>query len=525
MTDKSGEPAKLFDLGDSEGVNESERILTKLCRRSFLRLWSQTNIYTDEGYKEGKGGTKELCDALVIFGNDVIIFSDKHITFQAGRPLNVAWPRWYKRAVLDSCKQLHGAESWLRRFPTRAFLDAKCQRALPIAVPTNAAVRFHLVAVTRGGQEAAIAAQGKGSLGSFFVDTELHGDEHFKAPFTLGFPRPGKRFVHVFDEVTIELLMAEFDTAVDFLDYLKAREELLGRPDCAVMAPGEEQLMAVYLITMDKSGLRHVFLNVPDGAELPDTIVFDDTFYKRLKSEPGYRRKKIADGISYEWDRLIERFLEYGDPGIHPVFVDQGKADTETGLRLLAAESRFRRRQLATTFTGALMRVEAGERVGRLVYSGVAGETVFIFVVVPKRQAETYDDYRGYRMSVLHAYVRTARLKAPLGTTFVGIAFDNPNKDYQGGSEDLFVWSKESWTDAELAELEEKRIGLGLWGKTMEYSRYRQDEFPQADQAIAIRPVPAPGWAEGTPQDRDKGKAVKRRKKMQQKSKRQNRRK
>lgn len=58
MTDKSSEPAKLFDLGDSEGVNESERILTKLCRRSFLRLWPQTNIYIDEGYKEGKGGCR-----------------------------------------------------------------------------------------------------------------------------------------------------------------------------------------------------------------------------------------------------------------------------------------------------------------------------------------------------------------------------------------------------------------------------------------------------------------------------------
>ncbi len=122
------EPCRLFDLGDSEGVNESERILTNLCRRSFLRLWSQTNIYTDEGFKDGKGGTKELCDALVIFGNDVIIFSDKHIKFQADKELEVAWPRWYKRAVLDSCRQLHGAKSWLTRFPERVFLDSRCLR-------------------------------------------------------------------------------------------------------------------------------------------------------------------------------------------------------------------------------------------------------------------------------------------------------------------------------------------------------------------------------------------------------------
>lgn len=160
MDQFSGKPRRLFDLGDSEGVNESEHILTNLCRRSFLRLWSQTNIYTDKGFKDAKGGTKELCDALVIFGNDVIVFSDKHITFQVDKELKVAWPRWYKRAVLDSCRQLHGAKSWLKRFPERAFLDPKCLRKLPILVPTGEAVRFYLVAVTRGSWDAALAAQG-----------------------------------------------------------------------------------------------------------------------------------------------------------------------------------------------------------------------------------------------------------------------------------------------------------------------------------------------------------------------------
>lgn len=317
--------------------------------------------------------------------------------------------------------------------------------------------------------------------------------------------------------------MSEFDTAVDFLAYLKAREALLGRRGASVMAPGEEQLMAAYLITMDKSGTQHVFVNLPPGSQLPDLLAFDGSFYARLKTEPGYRRKKIADKVSYEWDRLIERFLEYGDPGLNKAFVDQSNAETETGLRLLAAESRFRRRQLATSFLGALMRVEAGGRIGRLVYGGVADETVFVFVVVSKRANETYDEYRSHRMAVLHAYVQTARLKAPLGTTFVGIAFDNPNKDYEGGSEDMFVLSRSSWTAEELAELEQKRKELGLWGSAMEYSRYRQDEFPQADQTMAIQRIEMPRPAENHSRRADKSKAAKIRKKMQQKSKRRNR--
>lgn len=520
----NNEPRQLFDLGNSEGVNESERILTNLCRRSFLRLWSQTNIYTDEGFKDGKGGTKELCDALVIFGNDVIVFSDKHIKFQADKELKIAWPRWYKRAVLDSCRQLHGAKSWLKRFPERAFLDPKCLRKLPILVPTGEAVRFHLIAVTRGSWDAALAAQGGEGFGSFGVSSSLEGDAHLTAPFFIGLPEPSKQFVHVFDEGTIELLMSEFDTAIDFTDYLKARESLLGHRGTEVTACGEEELMAAYLRTMDESGTRHVFFNIPPGKPLPDTVVFDGSHYEALASDPGYKRKKLADKISYKWDTLIERFIEYGDPGLHERYVDQTALETEVGLRLLAAESRFRRRQLADSFVGALLRVEPEERLGRLVYGGVADETVFVFIIVPKRATQSYAEYRQYRMSVLHAYVKTARLKAELATTFVGIAFDNPRKDYKGGSEDLFVLSKNAWTEDELAELERKRQELGLWGPAMESWRYRQDEFPQPTQAVAIRRTEVDDRKSLQSRDVERRKTTKTRRKMQQQSKRRNRR-
>ena len=520
----NNEPRQLFDLGDSEGVNESERILTNLCRRSFLRLWSQTNIYTDEGFKSGKGGTKELCDALVIFGNRGIFFSDKHIAFQADKELKVAWPRWYKRAVLDSCRQLHGGKSWLKRFPERAFLDPKCLRKLPILVPRGKAVRFHLVAVTRGSWDASLAAKGGEGFGSFGVCSSLEGNAHLTAPFVIGLPEPSKQFVHVFDEGTIELLMSEFDTAIDFIDYLKAREALLGRRGTNVTAFGEEELMAAYLRTMDESGMRHVFFNTPPEELLPDMVVFDGSHYNGLNSDPGYKRKKLADKISYLWDALIERFIEYGDPGLHERYVDQTALETEGGLRLLAAECRFRRRQLAESFIGALHRVKPGDRLGRLVYGGEADETAFVFVIVPKRADESYAEYRQYRMSVLHAYVQTTRLKAELATTFVGIAFDNPHKDYEGGSEDLFVLSKDTWTEEELEELERRRQELGLWGPAMEYWRYRQDEFPQANQAVALRRVEVDDRKSLQSRDGERRKTAKSRRKMQQQSKRRNRR-
>lgn len=526
-TEPPDKPSTIFDLAGSDGINDSERALTRLCHRSFLRLWSQTNVFTDEGFKDGNGPTKELCDALVVFGDDVLVFSDKHIAFQADRHINVAWPRWYKRAIRDSCKQLQGARSWLQRFPDRAFQDPKCTRPLPVPVPSGASIRFHLVAVTRGTREAALANNGGDGLGSLTLSSCVEGDTHFETPFVVGLPEPEKHFVHVFDEVSIELLLNELDTIADFLDYLKKREILLGRRGSHVIALGEEELMASYLRNMNADNTEHVFVDFSPEEGMPDLILFDQGHFQALKDDPGYRRKKEADRISYEWDALIDRFIRYGDLGIHSRYAEQKDVDAEQGLRLMAAETRFRRRQLAESFIGALLRAKNGSRLGRLVYDEDTNETVYIFVVAAKKAEESYEEYRQYRIDLLHAYVRTAKLKAPLGTIFVGIAFDNQYKDYPGGSEDLFVLIKPDWSDDELADLEAQRREFSLWGDAVESSRLTQDEFPQANQQVTTRQflkeLPESA-AVANSRHSERAKANKRRRTVQQASRRKNRR-
>ncbi|AZP71389.1 hypothetical protein EJJ20_16995 [Pseudomonas poae] len=147
------ENSSVFDISDAEGVNESERILMRLCRKSFLSLWAHANLHTDQDMRDGKGSAKEFSDVLLIFGSDVVIFSDKHITFQEDNNLETAWKRWYKRAITASAKQLYGAMNWLERFPTRIFLDSKCSKQIPVKIPKEG-IRFHLVAITRGSADA-----------------------------------------------------------------------------------------------------------------------------------------------------------------------------------------------------------------------------------------------------------------------------------------------------------------------------------------------------------------------------------
>ena len=94
--------------------------------------------------------------------------------------------------------------------------------------------------------------------------------------------------------------------------------------------------------------------------------------------------------------------------------------------------------------------------------------------------------------------------------------------------------SQPTWTEHELAVLETKRQEFGLWGGAMEMSRFRQDEFPQANQRVAIERISRPMVQEteefelrpvtaGNPRQSGKAKTEKGRRKLQQASKRRNR--
>lgn len=202
---------------EAQGTTPSERVLTQLARKAFLSLWSYPNVYSDEGRPAGQGDGKELVDLLVVFGNDVLLFSDKHCSFQVDTDIKVAWPRWYKRAIEKSARQLAGAESFLRRFPGRVFLDKSCQTPLPVAFPDPSVARYFLIAVTRGGHEAAARHFGGGSSGSLMLNNMLEGDAHYEHPFEVGFPLKSGRFIHVLDEKTVGALLEELDTVPDLV--------------------------------------------------------------------------------------------------------------------------------------------------------------------------------------------------------------------------------------------------------------------------------------------------------------------
>lgn len=502
----------MFDLPTATGDTDSERFLAALCRRSFLRLWSYPNTYTDEGLREGKASSgNEFADVLVVFGDDVIIFSDKDIRFNTGIALETAWPRWFKSAVAKSVRQLHGARNWALRFPERIYLDATCQRPLPARLPTGPQARIHLVATTRGSVDAC-AQLHEGSFGSHLINTSIVGDEHREHPFTIGRVEPNKPFVHVFDELTLERVLKERDTAADFIAYLRAREAFLTTPDLTVIAAGEEQLLAAYLSNMRDE--QHWFVPASLDLATTDTLWFDESHWAHLAQRPEYRAKKRADRSSYVWDTLVDRFIALGDPALlgQPLPAN----DLEYALRIIASKSRFERRFLVDALMEAMRAAEAtpGARRFRLFTTLQEPHVAFVFHIEPMVAGEAYDTYRQRRAAILNTYLQCAPLRMVHATMFVGMAFDHPAKEYGGASEDLIVYRLPDGGITNREELRRVADELGILAESLPLQHRHTQDFPAVHHQRAATPKKPRGACE---------RKAKARRKMAKASKRKNR--
>ncbi len=404
---------------ESEGVTTSERYLTRLARKAFLSLWSYSNPFTDEGRSKNKGDGKELCDLLVVFGNNVLLFSDKHCGFPSHQDIKVSWSRWYKRAIEKSARQLLGAEKFIKAYPKRVFLDKDCQARLPIDLPDPRDTRYFLVAVTRGSYRVAKRFWGGGSSGSLMLDSSIEGAAHYEAPFRVGFPLQNRRFVHVLDEMTVEILLEELDTVPDLIAYLQCKETYFCQPGVYVSAAGEEQLLARYMCTIQDG--KHTLPAIPAGTGVVALIEGDWEFYS---ASPQRAAKKEADAPSYMWDQIIEyqSSLIRAGTAISLPELDATVSDHEHVVRALADESRLSRRQLAIDFRHALSQSEPGKKFARVAISGDRHDRAYVFLTAPKPADATYEEYRQMRNDALLMYCLGVKMKFPWLAEAVGVA-------------------------------------------------------------------------------------------------------
>ncbi len=462
----------------AEGTTPAERYLKRICEDSFLTLWSYPEIYRDQ--KAGAGGDgKEICDLIVVFGEDIIIFSDKRCAFpNTGNP-ELDWNRWFKRAVVESCKQAWGAERWIRTNPSRVFLDRACTQKFPFDLPDQSTTRFHLVIVAH--DLAKRCSDAFGGSGTLMIRTDLKGIAAHTLPFTIGDLDPQRSFVHVLDDASLDIILRTLDTISDFTAYLQKKAQLL-RSATTIFAAGEEELLAIYLKKLNEKG-DHDFV-FPEDARSANFIGLGEGHWEDFQQSPERRTQLQANRISYVWDALIERFSYYALRGEQFYSDPQGVASTEIILRFLAREPRTRRRMLGRKLMEMLEKTPTHIRMLSVVLPSNPGDPHYVFLLFPVFTNHSHEDNRAVRRSFLEACCSVAKLKFPDAQDIVGIATESGLSNTER-SEDAIYLDARRWT-VELDD-EARRIQreLGIFVEARETLSV-EHEYPVPDRTMEI---------------------------------------
>jgi len=463
------------------GFTPTEKKLAALADKIFLNLWAYPNLFKSDG--------KELCDLLVVCGDDVLIFSDKNIAWQKGGDVKLSWSRWYRGAIEDSVKQLNGAARYLREHPDELFLDATRKQKYPLALPQLERQRMHHIAVALGA-----------SPGYFRINAELKGRSHLDTtahgfmPFAIGDVQPEGAFVHVFNEQALELLARELDTVTDFTRYLTRRERIMRSGHLLPLA-GEHDLLGYYLLSGGPDE-EHDFVRPGGGAwQEGEKLKIPAGIYAGLAAQPSYKVRQEADKISYAWDNLLGQFTAsiLGGEAEGALGKESKPAEAEKGLRSMALEPRLRRRLLGASMADAMQKAEAAraDRFARLMVPGAhsVDETVGYVLLILAHHGEApgdgYTEYHKRRRALLEGYCLNMlhAIRALKRSIAIGIDASSKVTGRKGGSEDFYALEVDAWTpELEKRALELKEAFGLLRPDNVTYATAGVDEFPRTHE-------------------------------------------
>jgi hypothetical protein len=228
------------------------------------------------------------------------------------------------------------------------------------------------------------------------------------------------------------------------------------------MAHGEEELLATYLnVGIFTRG--HYDFEPPQKKRPKKNILLtiQGEWSAYLMSDT-YFAKRLADDISYTWDRLINHFTEtlLAGTGVS-VWKPATFSTAERGLRCMALEDRFSRRILGEAVQGA---IETGmklkqDRYARMIYPGrgIADfKLAYIILVLAypfhdEAQSELklgYEEYRQLRAMILEAYCLAVLYTNRSLNSVVAIGMDTHSSQTgrEVGSEDFFTIRIDEWT-------------------------------------------------------------------------------
>jgi hypothetical protein len=467
------------------GFTDEEKFLNNLGEKSFLKFWSWPNLFRDQCKNSNAGDGKEICDLTIVFGKNVLLFSDKKISFNTTKQVEVAWTRWARKAIKESVKQIRGARRWLLEYPDRVFIDKACDQIIPIKLPKRDEVKFHNIVVCHGIEEELYSISEECS---FIIDNQIQGEQHWSLdgckPFYIG-KILDEGFFHVFNEATIELVLNEFDTIKDFISYLENREKLITSTQL-VRIQSESDIVQLFYENFNEEQQEYSILDTVINEN--HQIIIDKGGINELWNNPAFVIKKNQDEISYFWDSLIESFSIHILNGTSENNNWDSINDIEPGIRKMAQSGRFERRVLADAFLTFYFKTLPEQRGTRLFIDPTEPDLAYLFLILPFVDSfKSNEEYKQKRLAMLMDYCMINKLRGPSIKFFVAIGcktrssdtpltqgFFNEGQDYTFA--DFSEWDLEGEQLAQ--EIHDEYVDNGLLASTKRFEG-KITEFPE----------------------------------------------
>lgn len=447
-------------------VNTTEKTLSDLCDLAFLKLWSFPNPYKEPG--------KELCDVLVVFDNNIIIFSVKNIKYNENKGL-AGWQRWKRKAIDESITQINGAEKWIKNHPDQIYLNKNCNTIIPI----NSKKKFKIyrIVVAHGISDsiANIPGNTSGSLGIKYSDNNDFEDIQYFVEL------PKSPIYHILDSANLEILLKELDTITDFINYLKEKEKAI-KLSKIVTYTGEEDVMGQYLRTIEPETGKHYILKDKNKDLIVD---FENMIWKNFSNSYEYKEKKILDKSSYLWDKYLQQLCEYALNGELTGNIDIFQESSP--IKEMAKESRFYRRILSG---GIIQSVNYFPEIAddytrqvRLIMSE-DNKSAYVFLQIKYNEQDDYETVvRPKRRQMLNIACGTLKNKHSFLQKIVGIAINSP-KHHIYADQDYILLDCKKWTRKDRSHYYNLNKDYNFWKQKNELKVVNSYEYPSANIVI-----------------------------------------
>ena len=432
----------------SKGVTKTEELLSELCDRTFLKLWSYPNPYKDDG--------KELCDLLAVFEDHVFIFFDRESRKfdNTTKEIDVTWKRWKKEAIDKQVKTSAGAERYIRN-RREIFLNEKKDHPFPLAVKEDA--KIYKIIVAHGAMEACKSFSSDNVYGSLAVSYGENCDG-FEMPFLVNLDRSNP--VHLLDSHNLEILFEELDTFSDLVAYFEEKERAINRYEHIAYC-GEEDLLAHYFLNFSERRGRY---EIGTTKKDINSVYIGEGEWESFSVSDTYLRRKNANEGSYIWDELIQKTCGHIFDGT--VMGNAEHLNGKSAIHEMAKEPRLMRRVISGRISEAVRKFPVSNQPNVRFLSYVPShypDKAYIFLQLKCSNILDYEnEYRPKRRALLEVACGVARNKFPHLKKVIGIAIDAP-RYAQFNSEDFLLLECENWSKDEEEKYQELNKELKLF--------------------------------------------------------------